>query len=199
MLIISQSFIWFTTLADCGLILATLYPSSRLSQHFTSYLGVSTSGVTPLQISPLAFLGIILAIFGSLFRHAAVRELGPMFTYELAVRQNHRLITSGPYAVVRHPGYSGVLLFVLGSVLAGSTAQGGLVREVVLPRLGWTGEPWTAYSVIGATVAFISQIGILGGLFARVPKEDAMLRREFGREWEEWACRVPYKLMPLLY
>ncbi|KAH9932999.1 uncharacterized protein B0H18DRAFT_871008, partial [Fomitopsis serialis] len=31
-------------------------------------------------------------------------------------------------------------------------------------------------------------------LIARAPQEDAMLRREFGKEWEEYARRVPYRL-----
>lgn len=34
---------------------------------------------------------------------------------------------------------------------------------------------------------------------ARIPMEDAMLRKQFGQEWEEWARRVPYALIPGVY
>ena len=36
-------------------------------------------------------------------------------------------------------------------------------------------------------------------MISRVRKEDEMLRREFGREWEEWAGEVRWKLIPWVY
>ena len=40
-----------------------------------------------------------------------------MFTFEMSIRKDHMLITSGPYGVVRHPGYTGFLLVVIGMLL----------------------------------------------------------------------------------
>lgn len=40
---------------------------------------------------------------------------------------------------------------------------------------------------------------IYSGLISRMAMEDAALRMTFGREWEDWASRVPYKLIPLIY
>ena len=33
----------------------------------------------------------------------------------------------------------------------------------------------------------------------RVREEDATMRNEFGREWEEWAKKTRYRLIPLVY
>lgn len=41
-------------------------------------------------------------------------ELGNLFTFEVSIRNDHKLIQSGPYHTVRHPGYLGVLLSVAG-------------------------------------------------------------------------------------
>lgn len=38
----------------------------------------------------------------------------------------------------------------------------------------------------------------LGG-FLRARTEDTMLHQEFGDQWKEWAARVPYLLVPLVY
>ena len=43
------------------------------------------------------------------------------------VKQSHELVTKGPYALVRHPIYSGLLL-----ALAGTIAAAGVSRFVVL-------------------------------------------------------------------
>ena len=40
---------------------------------------------------------------------------------------------------------------------------------------------------------------ILGGLFSRMALEDAALRKVFGAEWDAYAERVPYKLLPWIY
>jgi protein-S-isoprenylcysteine O-methyltransferase Ste14 len=40
---------------------------------------------------------------------------------------------------------------------------------------------------------------VLFGTWRRVPEEDAMMRKQFGQEWERWAARVPYKSIPGVY
>lgn len=46
---------------------------------------------------------------------------------------------------------------------------------------------------------------VLGGAIAtvalvpRMKREDAILKRAFGKEWEEWVQRVPYRLIPGIY
>jgi protein-S-isoprenylcysteine O-methyltransferase Ste14 len=41
-------------------------------------------------------------------------------------------------------------------------------------------------------------IGILLTI-GRMIREDDMMKREFGREWEEWRKAVPWKVIPGVY
>jgi protein-S-isoprenylcysteine O-methyltransferase Ste14 len=62
-----------------------------------------------------ALAGAVLAAWGKIhLRHG--------FTVSLAVRRGHRLITTGPYAWVRHPIYTGLLLLMLGGSLVYNSA-----------------------------------------------------------------------------
>lgn len=40
---------------------------------------------------------------------------------------------------------------------------------------------------------------VVASLLLRVPKEDEILKATFGEEWEEWAQRVRYRLVPGLH
>ena len=44
-------------------------------------------------------------------------------------------------------------------------------------------------------IAFIA----VSGIFGRMSKEDEALHRLAGKKWEDWAEKVPYKLVPLIY
>ena len=68
---------------------------------------------TPLP----SIIGASMATLGGLIRHRCYQVLGRMFTFEMSIRRDHMLITSGPYGVVRHPGYTGFLLVVIGMLL----------------------------------------------------------------------------------
>lgn len=59
----------------------------------------------------LCLAGFALAIWARLY-------LGGNWGIPMSMRQGHELVTSGPYARVRHPIYSGLMLAGLGSVLA---------------------------------------------------------------------------------
>jgi protein-S-isoprenylcysteine O-methyltransferase Ste14 len=61
-------------------------------------------------------VGIFIA--GLALRWYAVWYLGSLFTVDVAIAADHRLIDTGPYRYVRHPSYSGVLLEFLGLGLA---------------------------------------------------------------------------------
>ena len=54
---------------------------------------------------------------GGYIRWACYRALGRLFTFEMSIRDNHELVTDGPYGWVRHPAYTGILLIVAGVIL----------------------------------------------------------------------------------
>ena len=62
-----------------------------------------------------------MAIFGGIIRHQCYESMGRLFTVERSIRTDHVLVTSGPYAVVRHPSYTGLLIVFIGMILIHGT------------------------------------------------------------------------------
>lgn len=65
----------------------------------------------------IAETGMFLTLGGIAFAIWARFFLGRNWSATPAVKEDHRLIRRGPYAIVRHPIYSGLLLAMLGTSL----------------------------------------------------------------------------------
>ena len=106
----------------------------------------------------LYFPGLGLALWGRLV-------LGEMYNVSMAVgvqlHAGHRLIAAGPYAIVRHPMYVGIIM----------AAWGGLLLY----------RTWTC---VFAAFVFL-------GLVVRASREERALAAEFGPEWDAYCRRVP--------
>jgi protein-S-isoprenylcysteine O-methyltransferase Ste14 len=61
------------------------------------------------------------------------RTLGESFSYALETKNEHRLVTSGPYAKVRHPIYTAHTLFNLGMVLVAANWLILLLWAIAMP------------------------------------------------------------------
>ncbi len=81
---------------------------------------------------------------------------------------DHRLVTHGPFAIVRHPMYLGVILASAGGLLIYRT--------------------WT---LLFTTVSFL-------GLVLRARREEEALAAEFSEQWEEYRRRVPAWILHIL-
>ncbi|KAL4061997.1 hypothetical protein V8B97DRAFT_1104238 [Scleroderma yunnanense] len=137
--------------------------------------------------------GICLLITGSLIRVHCYRVLGHFFTFELSIRKGHRLITSGPYSIVRHPSYVGSLCMLVGFVLSTFDRNSWLVVSSGL---------FPHDEIISTCMLWFLRVLILSLsslAFVRMNNEDAMLERTFGKEWRAWVEKVPYKLIPGVY
>jgi protein-S-isoprenylcysteine O-methyltransferase Ste14 len=66
----------------------------------------------------IELLGLALTILGCLFAVWARVTLGSNWSGLPTVRREHELITRGPYALARHPIYTGILLALAGSAIA---------------------------------------------------------------------------------
>ncbi len=77
------------------------------------------------------FVGIALMAAGLVLRQWAIAVLGRFFTLTVRVQSDHTLVESGPYRLVRHPSYTGLLLVILGIPLALQTWIGVLLNLVV--------------------------------------------------------------------
>ncbi|KAI0042245.1 ICMT-domain-containing protein, partial [Auriscalpium vulgare] len=139
---------------------------------------------------PLFLLGCLCTLASGVLRLECYRALGPLFTFEITLRADHKLVTRGPYAYVRHPSYAGVVLGVVGTLLL-HFGPGSWFRAVGLLGTSagwWFAALWTAMETY-----------VLTSILARAPTEDAMLREQFKEEWDTWAARVPYRVFPGIY
>jgi len=78
------------------------------------------------------WLGTTLVAAGLLFSAAARMRLGGNWSGTVTLKQGHTLTCSGPYRVVRHPIYSGMLLAVLGTAMAEGEWRGLVAFAAVL-------------------------------------------------------------------
>jgi protein-S-isoprenylcysteine O-methyltransferase Ste14 len=69
------------------------------------------------RAQPLAYIGLIAALAGLSIAIWARISLGRYWSDKIVLKVDHQLVRSGPYARMRHPIYSGVLLGVAGSAL----------------------------------------------------------------------------------
>ena len=104
----------------------------------------------------LEALGVALTAAGVGFAIWARRHLGKNWSSEVTIREDHKLIRTGPYARVRHPIYTGMLAGLVGTVIA-------------------IGE-WRA--VAGLAIAMF-------GFFIKARREEGFLARQFGAAFEE--------------
>jgi protein-S-isoprenylcysteine O-methyltransferase Ste14 len=66
---------------------------------------------------PIVVAGFLAVLVGVVFSVWARLMLGDNWSNRVTVKENHTLVRSGPYRIVRHPIYSGILLGMLGSAL----------------------------------------------------------------------------------
>ncbi|KAJ8523249.1 hypothetical protein ONZ45_g316 [Pleurotus djamor] len=135
---------------------------------------------------PVFIIGATICILGSLLRAWCFKALGEMFDFEYRIKDNHKLITAGPYNYVRHPSYTGLFSMYIGATMVGF-APGSWLREY--------GLLYKASTVAGAYWCLEVTVVIVV-LSMRMLKEDAGLKRKFGEEWNKFAARVPYLLIP---
>ncbi len=64
--------------------------------------------------SPLRIIALVFLVGGLSLRWVAILTLGSLFTANVAIASDHKVVDSGPYRYVRHPSYTGLLLAFLG-------------------------------------------------------------------------------------
>ncbi|KAF8893025.1 hypothetical protein BD779DRAFT_1137936 [Infundibulicybe gibba] len=188
--IIGITLVWYTALTECAVIVASRIPQSPLTQDVLRVALFKHGDPQRLAPSPIFLAGAALIIGGAYLRDRCYKALGNLFTFERAILPDHKLVTTGPYSVVRHPSYAGMIPVYLGFGMRYSDRNSWLWQSSVLDT--------QAGRVFFGSFAVVIALTLVS-LLARVPKEDATLKEEFGEEWEEWARRVPYALIPGIY
>ncbi len=94
------------------------------------------------SVSLLTIAGACMIIAGISFRAWAVHSLGKYFTATVQIKEDHRLIKTGPYRIVRHPSYTGAFM----AIIAGGVILGSLTGFII--------------SCIAMIIAYYVRIGI---------------------------------------
>lgn len=174
-------------LCESATILSEKFPSP-VSKDILSFIG--DGAAHNIRVTPSWLAGCALLAGGSALRLACFRALGKFFTWELAVKKDHALITHGPYSIVRHPSYLGGVTLEIGTLLC-HFGPGSWFRECV----GW--DTWGG--ILFTAVWGGWSVVLIGLLLARASAEDKILKKEFGEQWEAWARRTPYKVIPYVW
>ena len=117
---------------------------------------------TVLTPSPLSLgTGVALTALGLAFAVWARVHLGIYWSGRITLKVDHRVIQSGPYACVRHPIYSGMILALLGTTITLGTLR----------------------ACVGFVLMFISFV-------RKLQIEEVWLRSHFGAEYERYQKRV---------
>jgi protein-S-isoprenylcysteine O-methyltransferase Ste14 len=117
----------------------------------------------------LAWSGVALLVGGLALRSWSAWVLGASYTRTLRTSVGQRIVEDGPYRLVRHPGYLGVLLLWLGAALAA--------------------ENW---------IAPAAMVPLAHAYHRRIQAEEAMLTTTFGDDYARYAGRT-WRLIPLVY
>jgi protein-S-isoprenylcysteine O-methyltransferase Ste14 len=100
---------------------------------------------------------------------AAMRVLGRLYTSTLGIQHEHRLVTTGPYKYIRHPGYLGEVMSMFSVGLSLS-------------------------SIVGLILGVASLVLVL----VRIKPEEEMLIEHFGKEYQSY-MRKTKRLIPFIY
>jgi protein-S-isoprenylcysteine O-methyltransferase Ste14 len=109
----------------------------------------------------LRWMGFVLGLASLGFWTWTQVALGEQWSAQLQLRKEHKLVTSGPYARIRHPLY---------------TAMTGYGISLALVTANW--------------IFVVFAILVITGLFARIPKEEKMMIDKFGEEYRAYMRRT---------
>jgi protein-S-isoprenylcysteine O-methyltransferase Ste14 len=104
----------------------------------------------------IAMLGALLTVAGIAFAIWARRHIAENWSAQVTIRAEHELIRTGPYARIRHPIYTGLLLAVAGTAI-----------------------------VIGEYRAIVAFAVILIGFTYKAKREESLLASQFGPAFDE--------------
>jgi protein-S-isoprenylcysteine O-methyltransferase Ste14 len=115
-------------------------------------------------------IGALLTTLGFMLRHVSIHILGKYFRTTVEIDEDQPVVESGPYRFVRHPSYSGILLFFIGY---GILSQNWLCLAacVLLP---------------------------IAALSYRIRVEERALVQELGAKYEDYRAKTK-KLIPFIW
>ena len=136
--------------------------------YFIIAFSFAGSGVGELP-SSVFYLGIFIMVLGIVIRQWAIAVLGRFFSRTVAVQERQTVVETGPYRYVRHPSYTGALIFFVG--------------------FGLALQSW------GAVLALVPIFAVAYGY--RIQVEEKLLIAELGEAYASYARRTK-RLIPFV-
>jgi len=115
-------------------------------------------------------IGAILTIIGLIIRIKSILTLKQHFTYTVTKIENHELIETGLYKIIRHPGYLGQLIIFVG--VATSLSNWLSIILMIIP--------------------------VLLGYIYRIRVEEQFMIVQMGQKYIDYQKRTK-KLIPMVY
>lgn len=106
-----------------------IYLSSIVGLGVGIYFRYKNIGVVTFWIQILALL---LLLAGTFIREWAISLLGRFFSRTVKIEQGHQLITNGPFNLIRHPAYTGMVIMYTSIILGLGTWTGALFMFVII-------------------------------------------------------------------
>ncbi len=149
------------------------YTIAAMAAYVLLFTGVASWGLLGERFLPdtrlWPVIGIILTYAGIFLAIWARAILGKNWSSAVTIKQDHRLIRTGPYSMMRHPIYSGILLAIVGTAVVKGEVKGLLAVPALL-------------------IAFL----------IKFRKEEHFMVEQFGREYEEYRQHTK-ALIPFIF
>ena len=123
-----------------------------------------------VQWNHITTVALIVAICGLALRTWAVLLLGPLFTMHIDIQQDHKVVTTGPYRIVRHPSYLGAFIMYVATIVFLQAWFSAIAACAILPP----------------------------AFFRRMHYEEELLATELGQDYKDYARNVR-KFIPWLW
>jgi protein-S-isoprenylcysteine O-methyltransferase Ste14 len=146
------------------IVILMLY-AGLLFVPFADRRNIGTLGLGPL----IRWIGVLLFGLGSVLVFWSGVALGRLYSGDVTLQEDHRLVTNGPYRWIRHPRYTGGILLASG--------------------LSLTFDSW---------IGLLASLAFIGIVLFRIRDEEALMGEAFGPEWEAY-CQRTARLIPFTY
>jgi protein-S-isoprenylcysteine O-methyltransferase Ste14 len=115
-------------------------------------------------------IGMALFVIGLLIRIYSILTLKQYFTYSVAKVENHKIIETGLYKFIRHPGYLGQLIIFIG----------------------------ISASISNWLSMLLMMIPVLLGYLYRIKVEEKFMTAQFGEDYKNYQERTK-RIIPMIY
>jgi protein-S-isoprenylcysteine O-methyltransferase Ste14 len=140
------------------LTFSTIWPSGFL------YIVVFPGQQSTIEI--IAFIGLVASLAFMIWARVI---LGKNWSGRIAIKEDHQLINSGPYALARHPMYTGFIFAFISSAF-----------------------------ILGEVRGFIAAAILIIGVLIKMGKEEKFVTEVFGARYIEYSKKVK-RLIPFIY